>query len=203
MGGDSNTVGVGNDSGISYPHHARWLADGTLSIFDNGVEREEPTSRAVVYELGDDRSAAEVVAVYATDPPLYTATQGSVQVGGDGTLVMWSETGTATWFDPDARPIGTIDLGVGSYRLFAADWVGRPGAEPVAVRDGDDVVVSWNGATEVARWELVAGTDVVGSAPSDGFETRLPSPPRNSSITVRAIDDEGDPIPRSATRIAP
>ncbi len=204
LGGDANTVDVGDDPGISFPHHARWLDDGTVSIFDNGVERNDPASRGVVYEFSDDRSSAEAVATYAADPALFTATQGSIEVGDDDALAMWSERGVATRFDGDGERTGTIDLSTVSYRLFSADWVGRPSAPPVAIVVGDRIVVSWNGATEVKTWEAMVDDDVVGSAPAAGFETMIEIPNDTAAdalFTVRAVTGDGDVIPGSTTRV--
>ena len=73
---------------------------------------------------------------------------------------------------PDARPTGTMDLGTSSYRMFEAEWEGRPADAPVVVRGDESVVVSWNGATEVASWEVVSGEEgVVAHADATGFET--------------------------------
>jgi hypothetical protein len=50
-----------------------------------------------------------------------------------------------------------------SYRAFRFPWSGHPTDEPaVAVEQGAEdqlkLYASWNGATEVATWEVLAGT---------------------------------------------
>jgi hypothetical protein len=66
--------------------------------------------------------------------------------------------------------------------------------------------VSWNGATEVASWELLAGehADVlepVATVDMDGFETALEVPDDAAVIAVRALDADGTEIGRSAALV--
>lgn len=196
LGGRHPTVEVVDDRGIRFPHHARWRPDGTLSVFDNGVGFEPETSRGVVYRLDVDDHTATPVSTYAAEPPVYTATQGALQHRGPSTaLASWGELGTATLFT-DGAPTGTVDIGAPTYRILVAEWDGRPAATPrAAVHDGA-VHVSWNGATHVARWELLRGDDagqlrVVAGAARTGFETRLPLEGAGAVAQVRARDGDG------------
>jgi hypothetical protein len=97
----------------------------------------------------------------------------------------------------DARFAGATD---GSYRAMRADWVGRPATEPAvaAQRRGGRVAVwaSWNGATEVARWEVLGGASPdslasVGGGARDGFETALSVAGSHAYVAVRAVDAGG------------
>ena len=63
-----------------------------------------------------------------------------------------------------------LSLGFESYRTYRMPWVGLPRTRPrVAAADepgaGTDVYTSWNGATEVATWEIFAGPSVAGLRP--------------------------------------
>jgi hypothetical protein len=61
------------------------------------------------------------------------------------------------------------------------------------------VWASWNGATEVARWEVLGdGGAVVASGRRRGFETEL-SARRSRSVTVRALDASGNVLGSSRT----
>ena len=56
-----------------------------------------------------------------------------------------------------------LSLGYESYRAYRMPWVGLPITRPtVKAADepgaGTDAYMSWNGATEVAEWELFAGS---------------------------------------------
>ena len=73
----------------------------------------------------------------------------------------------------------------------------RPAA--VAERTSEnylEVYVSWNGATEVAAWEVLAGPDpgqleTLGSIPRDGFETAMLVQTSEPCIAVQARHRSG------------
>ena len=55
---------------------------------------------------------------------------------------------------------------------------------------------SWNGATEVARWEVLGGASpdalaVVGGGARKGFETALSVAGQHAYVAVRALDAGG------------
>jgi hypothetical protein len=79
----------------------------------------------------------------------------------------------------------------GSYRAYRFPWRATPRTRPDAVMSGGAVYASWNGATEVARWQVLAAGSVVASAGKSGFETRIPVTAAGSSFTVRALDARG------------
>ncbi len=76
-----------------------------------------------------------------------------------------------------------------------------PATDPamVAERGSDDEVTlyaSWNGATEVATWEVLAGPDPqrlrsVGSVPRDGFESTITVVTAERYVGVHAKDSSG------------
>ena len=71
---------------------------------------------------------------------------------------------------------------VQSYRAYKHSWVGRPRQPPLVTAQGEQVYVSWNGATEVRAWILQASDDNnhdndwrdVVQYWKQGFETGLP-----------------------------
>jgi hypothetical protein len=88
-----------------------------------------------------------------------------------------------------------------SYRAFRFPWKGQPSeASAVAVDQGPEEEValyaSWNGATEVATWEVLAGSrpdqlEPLGSVSRDGFETALSARITEPYVAVRARDSSG------------
>jgi hypothetical protein len=60
-----------------------------------------------------------------------------------------------------------------------------------------DISVSWNGATDVARWQVLAGAnpdrlEAVVTAPKDGFETTLTIDPAQADyVAAQALDAAG------------
>src|SRR5581483_10144800 len=72
-----------------------------------------------------------------------------------------------------------------SYRAIVEPWVGMPLTPPVAAvrrrSGGATVYASWNGATQVARWRVLAGSGpgalrAVATAGRTGFETAIALP---------------------------
>ena len=82
------------------------------------------------------------------------------------------------------------------------DWTGTPADEPALAvqRQGDELhaYASWNGATDVARWELVANGATVASGPSTGFETTLTARSDAAGFAVRALAADGSVLGTSA-----
>ena len=91
-----------------------------------------------------------------------------------------------------------------SYRAFRFPWTGKPEGEPAIAaesREDDRVTVyaSWNGATEVESWQVLAGPaadrlEPIGSAPRKGFETEIEVQTKQPWVGVRARDGAGEPL---------
>jgi hypothetical protein len=63
--------------------------------------------------------------------------------------------------------------------------------------DETHVYVSWNGATEVAQWRVLAGADEgsrqeVVTVERDGFETAIPVEDDLDNVVVQALDEDGE-----------
>jgi hypothetical protein len=91
-----------------------------------------------------------------------------------------------------------------SYRAFRFPWVGHPVDRPALAARGDRLYASWNGATEVASWQLLqgaSGSDLQSTPPvrRTGFETVLTPAARTRSAAVVALDHAGASLGRSAT----
>jgi hypothetical protein len=79
---------------------------------------------------------------------------------------------------------GQLSRGMDSYRAYRGVWVGTPKTKPTAVRRGNRLYVSWNGATQVASWRIGGKTYA-----RTGFETSLPAPAARAA--VQALDANG------------
>jgi hypothetical protein len=136
--------------------------------------------------------------------------------GSEGRVTQFSAAGDIV-FDATFAPAD-------SYRGYRFEWVGQPTDPPDVVvapvddqagdggggeADGDDqtrqldVAVSWNGATEVATWRVLAGDDAdelepVAEAGKDGFETMIRIE-RAAVVAVEALDAAGEVLDRSET----
>jgi hypothetical protein len=88
-----------------------------------------------------------------------------------------------------------------SYRAYRDHWTGEPLTPPsldVTPAGGDDITVyaSWNGATQVTRWRVLAGKSKtalrpVGAAPRSGFETRIAVHTTAPYVEVQALAASG------------
>jgi hypothetical protein len=88
-----------------------------------------------------------------------------------------------------------------NYRAFRFEWSGYPSDRPVAVAERASeeevrVYASWNGATEVAAWEVLAGPSLgnlepVGSVARNGFETAMVALTAEPYVAVRAKHRSG------------
>lgn len=103
---------------------------------------------------------------------------------------------------------GTLGKNVQDFKTFIEPWTGHPsGAPSVAAKAsgaGLSVAVSWNGATEVASWRVLAGPSAgtlspAASAAKSGFETTVAVPAKGPWVKVEALDTRGNAIGVSAT----
>jgi hypothetical protein len=95
-----------------------------------------------------------------------------------------------------------------SYRAFRLPWTGLPAEAPAIAasrRGGGETTVyaSWNGATGVHTWQLLAGgpsgdLEPVASTRSRGFESALRSGSTGPRFAVQALDEGGAQLGRSA-----
>jgi hypothetical protein len=88
-----------------------------------------------------------------------------------------------------------------SYRAFRFLWSGQPTDDPaMAVESGpeDEVTLyaSWNGATEVTTWQVLAGSapdqlELLASAPRQGFETVITVHTTEPYVSLMAVNSSG------------
>src|SRR5213076_1943029 len=89
--------------------------------------------------------------------------------------------------------------GSDSYRAYRFPWVGAPTEPPALAARGSGTVTawaSWNGATEVRRWQLLAGASATELRPvttvgKKGFETTISAQLGGKFLAVRALDASG------------
>lgn len=206
LGGKQGNFEMGADTGFGWQHDARRQADGSITLFDDAVgpPKEGPRSRGMVLDV--DESAMRVsLKRQFTDGNMQSTSQGNVQVLPDGSvLVGWGAVPQFTQFSAtgdivfDAR----FQTANQSYRAYRFAWTGHPVEPPraVAVRGtGHQLTVyaSWNGATELTSWRVMAGADaqhltMVGGAPRTGFETAIKVTTEQPHVVAQALDAAGN-----------
>jgi hypothetical protein len=88
-----------------------------------------------------------------------------------------------------------------TYRAFRFPWSGQPTDDPaVAAETGPEdkvkIYASWDGATEVATWQVLAGSgpdelETLASAPKKGFETVITVRTTEPYVGLKAVNSSG------------
>ena len=216
LGGKRSTFKVARPAQFAWQHDIHRRADGAITVFDNSAfPPVRKFSRALAIRLDESARTASLISAAAHPRKLLTATQGNQQTLPNGNfMVGWGSQRQMTEYDPAGNVLfnAALSLGYESYRTYRLPWVGLPRSRPkVAAADepgaGTDAYMSWNGATEVATWELFAGSSAstlrsVGTAPRRGFETKMRAPGLPRFVQVRARDAAGNVLSTSApTRV--
>jgi len=123
LGGIHNQFTFINDPlGFSYQHHIRRIANGNITLFDNGNYHPTPFSRAVEYSLDEINKTATLVWQYRNFPDIYGFAMGSAQRLKNGnTLISWgSANPTMTEVTPSGEKVleMSLPLNIYTYRTF-------------------------------------------------------------------------------------
>jgi len=211
LGGKKSDFEMRPGTRFAFQHDARRQRDGTISIFDNGttlfhgkVPEAVEESRAIVLELDEEQMSASLVREYTHPDEQHANAAGNVQVLPNGdAFVGWGRALAISEFGKDGELLFDAKLPPQnrSYRAFRFPWSAQPSDRPAAVaeRTSEEEVrfyASWNGATEVATWEVLAGSspgqlESLGSVPRDGFETALSARTAEPYVAVRAKHSSG------------
>ena len=161
-------------------------------------------ARGLIIRVDPSRHPATVSIVrsYEHRPAIDDICCGSFQQQPNGdVLIDWGQTPGMTEFDARGQVRMDLSLSTWSYRGLRFPWVGKPLTRPsVAARSvgaGTEVWASWNGATQVAAWQVLAGRSpsalrlVGASVPDRSFETPIALSGRYASVKVRALDTRG------------
>ena len=205
LGGEQSDFDQEIGTRTDWQHDARRHPDGIITIFDNGGVTKDVQSRGIVVEVDEDAMTATLIGEYTHPNKILDATQGNVQVLPNGNVfVGWGSEPYFSEFSRDGKLIfdASFPSEVESYRAFRFPWKGQPQVPPaIAAESGPDdnttLYVSWNGATEVATWQVLAGSapddlQEAGSAPRKGFETTIISSTDEPYVAVRAMDSSGN-----------
>jgi hypothetical protein len=219
LGGKKTTFTLGAGVQFAYQHNAVWLPNGEVSLFDDeGAPPVKPPSRGEIVKLDPKAKTATLVAQFIRSPaPLSTGSQGNLQsLPGGRWMVGWGGLPNFTEFNSageviyDAQLPVAVPMGEFSYRVYREAWDGEPSEPPTIAartRAGTTAVyASWNGATDVASWQLLSGASaghlsVTSSTPRSGFETVIPAPSA-AFYEARALSASGSVLGTSGV-VAP
>ncbi len=211
LGGKRSDFKFGPGAAFQWQHDAR-LDGSTVTMFDDhccqltGGGTSVPAtgpSRGLVLRLDQGARTATLLAQYPGDGKFESEYMGDAQPLSNGAMfVGW---GSEPSFSEYARS-GKLLLGAQfpgpdlTYRATVGHWIGEPLTPPagaaVTANGKTTVYASWNGATQVDSWRVLAGPDanhlsVVARAAKSGFQTAIPVPQDYESFSVQALTADG------------
>lgn len=208
LGGKNNQFTITDPGGpFSYQHDIQRLPNGDLSMFDN--HNTAGPSRALEYQIDESARVVTNTWQFSNSPPEFGPFTGDNQYLPDGhRLIDWGfahPNVTEVLTDGTKLFEMTFAPNYFSYRAFRFPWAAVPSWDPTLVVVTDTVTptlyYSWNGATDVASYEIYGGwgpapTNLLGTQARTAFEdhTALAGVPASyCAFRVRPIDHEGKP----------
>jgi hypothetical protein len=211
LGGKRSTFTSASNARFAWQHDVQMLPSGNVSLYDdncckiqaNGrLARPNGPSRGMVLRLDLAGRTASLAASFSRAPTRREAAfLGSFQLlPNSNGLLGW---GSLPFFSEYSRS-GRLLLDAvwphkdQSYRaLFTSTWVGTPFYPPTGAarttRGRTTVYASWNGATQLAAWQVLAGPNAAHLRPvarrsKAGFETAIALRGSFNAFRVRALD---------------
>jgi hypothetical protein len=211
----ANDFTLGKGTHFGYQHDIRRLANGDVSLFDNGsVGGSMPTvqkqSSGLILSLsGGGKTPRRAILVHRyrhTPDPVVSGSQGSMTRLPNGNAFLgWGSTYRISEITPDgeiAFDATFFQAPTNSYRARKAPWMGFPKFRPAiashgTAKDGGAVWASWNGATNIARWRVFTGPDakhlqVIANSPWKNLETAIPVDRFGKLVMVQSLDFKGN-----------
>jgi EmrB/QacA subfamily drug resistance transporter len=212
LGGRHTSFKLGQGAAFQWQHDVELRPGSTVTMYDDhccqltsggtNVKATGP-SRGLELKLDRQKRTATLAAQYIRESSFASDYMGDARSQPNGNVfVGW---GSEPYFSEYSRSGKLLfdgefpwpDL---TYRATLGQWVGLPLSPPVGAavqKDGKTTVyASWNGATRLASWRVLAGagagrlTAVTTSAKA-GFETAIPMPATYKSFEVQALDASG------------
>ena len=212
MGDQHSSFRLGPGTRFYWQHDAEFQPGGLISLFDNGSDPpKEKQSRGLLLAPSAATHSVTLVRQY-TNPSktLLAESQGNMlSLPGGNWLLGYGRLPNFTEFSAAGHVLFDATLGrnVQNFRTYLAPWRATPTSTPsLAVTGGAgalSVAASWNGATEVASWQVLAGSSpsslsVAASAPRSGFQTSIAVKSSAAYVAVQALNSAGAVIGTSA-----
>ncbi len=212
LGGRKSSFKFGPDAEFQWQHDVKVQPGGIVTMFDDHccqltgggtyVGASAP-SRGLVLKLNDATHTAEKVADYGVGYGLEADYMGDLQRLPNGNVMLGA--GSEPYLSEltsQGEPVleGRFPKPDLSYRTTLDPWVGEPLYPPAGAARSQDgkvtVYASWNGATQVRSWRVLAGSGngglaTVATVAKSGFETAFPLSGSYRSFEVQALDASG------------
>jgi hypothetical protein len=208
IGGKQSSFTEGRGAATAFQHDARPSGPDSFTMFDNGASPQtHAQSRGVVLDVDPQTRSVSVGAQFLhPGRRLLAHSQGNMQALANGDwFVGWGQEPDLSEFSASGQLLfdASLPSGYESYRALRFRWIGTPHSTPALVVDtapggGAVAYASWNGATQVSRWELLAGSSTgaltrLAVVRRADFETAIPlaTRPAERFAEVRALDAAG------------
>jgi EmrB/QacA subfamily drug resistance transporter len=212
LGGSDSSFKLGPGARFEWQHDVLLQPDSTVSLFDDhccrltgGGTSVDPTgpSRGLVLRLDQQTRDATLAAQYGSDGGFRSEFMGDTRPQANGDVfVGWGSEPYFSEYDHSGKLLfeGELPGPDLSYRATLEQWVGLPVTPPVgAARQADGktyVYGSWNGATSLASWRVLAGSGAgalkaVATHAKEGFETAIEVPRAYGSFKLQALGADG------------
>jgi hypothetical protein len=213
LGGAHSSFKLGPGTRFYWQHDAQFQPGGLISMFDNGSDPpKEKQSRGLLLAANLSNHTVSLVRQFVNPArTLLAESQGNAQsLPGGNWMLGYGRLPNFTEFDASGHVLldGTLGRNVQNFKSFLSPWSGHPATAPslLAQSAGAGTVaaaVSWNGATEVASWRLLAGASAstlspVATVAKAGFQTSITAHASGPYIAVQALDGSGALIGTSA-----
>ena len=213
LGSARSSFKLGPGTRFYWQHDAEFQPGGLISMFDNGSDPpKEKQSRGLLLSPNLTNHTVTLVKQF-TNPAktLLAESQGNAESLPAGNwLLGYGRLPNFTEFDASGDVLldGTLGENVQNFKSFLSPWSGEPTTPPsLAVKAGAGgtaaVAMSWNGATNVASWRVLAGSSAgsltpLATAAKAGFQTDITVHTAGPYIAVQALDGSGTVIGTSA-----
>lgn len=215
LGGKHSSFTFPKDASFEWQHDVQMQSSSLVTMFDDdccqitgGGTYLAPAgpSRALELKLNTATHTVSLVSQYSKGKGFDAAYMGDNQPLANGNVfVGWGSQPYFSEFSKSGKllldaSLPNPDL---SYRATVNSWVGLPSSPPQGAArtagSGTTVYASWNGATALASWKVLAGANghnlsVVASGPKTNFETAFKVKGKFSVFEVQAVNSKGQVI---------
>ncbi len=214
LGGSHSSFHLGAGTQFYWQHDAEFQPNGSISLFDNGSDPpKEKQSRGLLLAPDTARHSVTLVKQFTnpTKTLLATSQGNTLSLPGGDWLMGYGGLPNFTEYDAAGHVLldGTLGKNVQDFRTYLSPWSGTPTTLPSLIAKSSgagalSVSVSWNGATNVSSWRVLAGASAgsltaVASTAKSGFQSTVTVPNAGPYVAVQALDSTGAVLAVSAT----
>jgi EmrB/QacA subfamily drug resistance transporter len=213
LGGKHSSFKFAPGAAFQWQHDVSFAEGGSkVSLFDDHCCRQKgggasvhatAPSRALVLQLNEQAHTASLVAQFGRTGGFESEYMGSAEALPNGNeFVGWGSEPYFSEYSKSGKLLfeGELPGSDLSYRAMLDQWVGEPLSPPVgAARQTGvktTVYASWNGATQVVSWRVLAGSGAgrltpVATTAKSGFETAITVPQGYNDFELQALTASG------------